>query len=151
MIFFKKNKGFTIIELIVVIAVISVLASIVMVNVGKYKNNSRDGAIKTEMSQIRQAAVIYFDVYGDYSDFCDSPDAIRIFDKVSDFASATEWGCNNGEPHEKVCCRDSDNTKWGACARLVIDPDKAWCVDSSGGSRQISINECDNALDVCPQ
>lgn len=147
----KNKKGFTIIELIVVIAVISVLASIILINVTGYINKSKEHAVKTEMSQVRQSAAIYFDAHGNYSNFCDSTNAGILFDSVSKFASITDWGCNNGTPHEKVCCRDKDITKWGACARLVIDETKAWCVDSTGNSRQISISDCNNAIDVCPQ
>ena len=38
----NKQKGFTIIELIVVIAIIAVLAAIVMVNVTKYIAQGKD-------------------------------------------------------------------------------------------------------------
>ena len=48
----KKQKGFTIIELIVVIAIIAILASIVLVNVTQYINKAKDAAIKSDMSNI---------------------------------------------------------------------------------------------------
>ena len=40
----NKQKGFTIIELIVVIAIIAILAAIVMVNVTQYINKGKDAA-----------------------------------------------------------------------------------------------------------
>ncbi|MCX6721887.1 MAG: prepilin-type N-terminal cleavage/methylation domain-containing protein, partial [Candidatus Staskawiczbacteria bacterium] len=46
----NKQKGFTIIELIVVIAIIAVLAGIVLVNVTSYINKSRNAAVKGNLS-----------------------------------------------------------------------------------------------------
>ena len=43
------SKGFTIIELIVVIAIIAVLAGIVLVNVTQYINKSKDASIEADM------------------------------------------------------------------------------------------------------
>lgn len=49
-----KIKGFTIIELIVVIAIIAILASVVMVNVTQYINKSKDASIKANMDSIKK-------------------------------------------------------------------------------------------------
>lgn len=48
----NKSKGFTIIELIVVIAIIAVLASIVLVNVTQYIDKAKDAAIKSDIASI---------------------------------------------------------------------------------------------------
>ncbi|MCX6720930.1 MAG: prepilin-type N-terminal cleavage/methylation domain-containing protein [Candidatus Staskawiczbacteria bacterium] len=48
----KKSKGFTIIELIVVIAIIAILASIVLVNVTTYINKAKAAAVKSDISSI---------------------------------------------------------------------------------------------------
>lgn len=58
--FKNKNKGFTIIELIVVIAIIGVLAGIVAVNVSQYLKNARDARRKADISQIRAALEMYY-------------------------------------------------------------------------------------------
>jgi len=55
----QKREGFTIIELIVVIAIIAVLAAIVLVNVTQYINKSKDAAIKGEMDQLRKCAATW--------------------------------------------------------------------------------------------
>ena len=48
----NKSKGFTIIELIVVIAIIAILAAIVLVNVTVYINKAKDAAIKSDIANI---------------------------------------------------------------------------------------------------
>jgi prepilin-type N-terminal cleavage/methylation domain-containing protein len=57
----NKQKGFTIIELIVVIAIIAILASIVLVNVTQYINKSRDAAAKGNMATMMTNAAAYLD------------------------------------------------------------------------------------------
>ena len=47
-----SSRGFTIIELIVVIAIIAVLAGIVMINVAGYITKSKDAAIRSDLSNI---------------------------------------------------------------------------------------------------
>jgi prepilin-type N-terminal cleavage/methylation domain-containing protein len=65
----QKTKGFTIIELIVVIAIIAVLASIVLVNVTSYINKSRDSSIKANLATILVNATDYFYKNSNYTSF----------------------------------------------------------------------------------
>jgi len=62
----KFKIGFTIIELIVVIAIISVLASIVLVNVNGYIAKARDARRKVDLSSINKAFIIYYVKMGNY-------------------------------------------------------------------------------------
>ncbi|MCX6721886.1 MAG: prepilin-type N-terminal cleavage/methylation domain-containing protein [Candidatus Staskawiczbacteria bacterium] len=55
------QKGFTIIELIVVIAIIAVLSGIVLVNVTTYINRSKNAAIKANMAGMITRAAAYFE------------------------------------------------------------------------------------------
>ncbi len=55
-----KNKGFTLIELLVVIAIIGVLSSIVFASLNNSRIRANDAKIKTQLSNIRTAAEIYF-------------------------------------------------------------------------------------------
>ena len=57
----NKSKGFTIIELLVVVAIIAVLAAIVLVNVTGYINQGKNAAIKGNLATVlTNAAVFYY-------------------------------------------------------------------------------------------
>ena len=62
----NKNKGFTIIELLVVISIISFLASIVLVNVNMYMAKARDAKRMSDMRQIMIALEMYRSQNGVY-------------------------------------------------------------------------------------
>jgi prepilin-type N-terminal cleavage/methylation domain-containing protein len=57
----NTKKGFTIIELIVVIAIIAVLAAIVLVNVTSYINKGKDAAAKGNLTTAITNAAVFYD------------------------------------------------------------------------------------------
>ena len=71
----KTNKGFTIIELIVVIAIIAVLSAIVLTNVNGYQAKARDARRKADFHNLQTALELYRADHGDYPNtFCASDD-----------------------------------------------------------------------------
>jgi len=61
----KANKnGFTIIELIVVIAIIAVLSTIISYNINQYLEKAKIVTAKAEVAQIVKAMVLYRSKYG---------------------------------------------------------------------------------------
>jgi len=124
----NKQKGFTIIELIVVIAIIAVLASIVLVNVTQYINKGKDSAIKGNLATLSTNAAVYYDDTakgnGDYTGFtadtatgCASPIATAI---------TTAGGT--------LVCAETTTTgaAWCGCSQEKVDTAKYYCVDSTG-------------------
>jgi len=69
----KRTKGFTIIELIVVIAIIAVLAGIITVAVTKYIALSKLTRANAEVSSIGEALAMFYAEYGDYPGPCYEP------------------------------------------------------------------------------
>jgi len=55
----SQSKGFTIIELIVVIAIIAVLSGIVVSNVNKYQAKARDTRRIADLNQLEKALLLY--------------------------------------------------------------------------------------------
>lgn len=57
----KTHKAFTLVELLVVMAIIGVMASIVIVNLSKSTRLSRDTKRKTDIAELRKGLKLYFD------------------------------------------------------------------------------------------
>jgi prepilin-type N-terminal cleavage/methylation domain-containing protein len=62
----KANKGFTLIELIVVIAIIGILSSVVLASISTARERARDGARKAMIKQVMNALELYAVDYGNY-------------------------------------------------------------------------------------
>lgn len=124
----KNQKGFTIIELIVVIAIIAVLAGIVLVNVTKYIAKSRDAAIKEAMAQYAKYAAVYYEKNnGSFAGLSDDPTAQNINGyAVSNVKRGTQ---GNRAPFD-------DATRWCIINQLNAEI-AAWCVDYKGNAKNI--------------
>ncbi|MEK7636643.1 MAG: prepilin-type N-terminal cleavage/methylation domain-containing protein [Patescibacteria group bacterium] len=59
---FKKSGGFTLVELLVVIAVIGLLSSVVLASLTASRRKSRDARRVSDMRQVQIAFEFYFDV-----------------------------------------------------------------------------------------
>ena len=65
----KSNRGFTLIELLVVIAIVGTLAAIVMTALDQSRAKGRDGARKSQLTEICKRLFIskskeYYSVFG---------------------------------------------------------------------------------------
>lgn len=123
----KKDKlltGFTIIELIVVVAIIAVLAAIVLVNITSYINKGKNAAIKGNLSSIMTNAIVYFDNNGNYTSFCTSPNA-----------TLPNIAANNASNGTAVC-NVSSNDYWCDCSPMKVTTEEpansTFCVDFTG-------------------
>lgn len=64
-IFRKKENGFTLLELLVVISIIGLISTAAMVIINTARENSRDGKRKADLVQIHKALQLYADDNGD--------------------------------------------------------------------------------------
>lgn len=67
---FLNKRGFTLVELLVVISIIGLLSSFAMVSLTSARMKARDALRKGDMAQLRTALVLYFDDNGRYP-ICD--------------------------------------------------------------------------------
>lgn len=68
----KKNKGFTLIELMVTISIVAVLMAVAIVYYGNTQKQARDNKRKADLEQVRSALEMYRSQEGEYpttSDF----------------------------------------------------------------------------------
>jgi prepilin-type N-terminal cleavage/methylation domain-containing protein len=124
----NTSKGFTIIELLVVVAIIAVLAAIVLVNVTGYINQGKNAAIKGNLSTVLTNGAVYYDANSNYGSsgtgFCGTANF------TSPSAAITAAGGT------AVCDVNDAYTAWCACSTLkVTSADIAgstFCTDHTG-------------------
>lgn len=66
MVMLRRKSGFTIIEVIVVIAIIGILTTIGIIAFNKYRTDARDSQRKAQITVISQALEKYFNANGEY-------------------------------------------------------------------------------------
>ena len=72
----KKNSGFTLIEMLVVVAVIGILSSVLLTSLGPAKSKAKDARIIQEIDQARTIAETIYD--GGYSGLPTSENQIVV-------------------------------------------------------------------------
>lgn len=66
--FFKKSlrKGFTLVELLVVVSLVGILATLVLANLNSARQRGRDAQRKSDLKNIATALRLYYNDYGTY-------------------------------------------------------------------------------------
>lgn len=117
------RKGFTIIELLVVVAIIAVLTSVVVIVIDVYRARSSNTSIQATLGQIRSESLLYRENNtGLFDDLCTAGEPYRI---SAMFAEAHLQAGATGK------CHDGD-LSWVMAIPLRAGGDGyAWCVDST--------------------
>lgn len=130
------NAGFTLIELIIVIAIIGILAAIALAALGVARDRGRDAAIQSDLNTIRTQAAIYYKNsgagagYGAPDTFCSS--TINMFGDPNIKRAAQAADKVNGPSGAIACNVSAGGSAYVVSAQLVTDPSTYWCVDSRG-------------------
>ena len=138
----SQSKGFTIIELIVVIAIIAVLAAIVLFNVTIYISKSKNAAIKGNMATLMTNSTLWNANKSTYSGF--------TTDNIT--------GCGPSSPIQAQITKNGGGTivsaenanAWCACVVLNNTPEDPYaggrpsffCVDSTGKKSENNNHTC---------
>jgi len=125
----NPSRGFTLTELLVVITVIGILASIVLVSISGAQSRARDSRIKTSMSQVRSFALLEAqEADGYYTDVCPKIMASEIFSDV----------INMGGTVDPDPCKHSPDS---FCLEVTLNNNEKWCVDPE----KVSLGTCDGS------
>ena len=119
----KKTRGFTLIELLVVIAIIGLLSSLAVVSLNSARNKANDAQIKSELTQIRTSAEMFYDDDGTYTGFV-VPDQFTAPSCSGDYAV--------------LVSNDDAGSDYLVSAPLCTDALLSFCVDSSGVARVVT-------------
>lgn len=161
------SRGFTLVELVVVIAIISVLSGIILFSVTQYINTGKDSNISGNLAVLVPAGEAYYNLEntqnGDgYNGYCD-PTATTgsvLKNAISQMPVNLSGSCysafNTSTANPAgVCCTVSSSAQnyqsWAACAKEFAKVNTAYCVDSRGIKKEIPSNLCVIGLHQCPE
>lgn len=141
----KRKKGFTLVEILVVISIIAVLISIALVSYTTVNKQSRDARRKSDLEQLRSALEIYKSDNGSYPGV-DS----GSFGQASDLSTYIVPGYIAAVPSDPK----SSQNYWYTATSLVSGKNYGYCVcallevvPQVAGSCSISLpNSCNYVL-----
>lgn len=111
----KNNKGFTLIEMLVVIAIIGLLSSVVLVALGPSRAKAKDARIISDLNQTRVLIETSY-AAGKYNTAFAAPS-----DLTTDITS------NGGTLIANV-----SDSAYAVASKLASDATKYYCIDSAG-------------------
>jgi type II secretory pathway pseudopilin PulG len=127
----RSNLGFTLIGLLVVIAIIGALSSVVLAALNSSRDKSANAAIKQNLANARAQAEIHYEVNnGSYNpNVC-----ANTTTGINKFWTAVD--SINGS-NAVICDRNPGGTQWVIQAELKTDEGgyHYWCVDNTGVSK----------------
>lgn len=144
--FSKENgAGFTLVEIMVVVAITVLIATIILVSMGESRKEARDAAIKTSLGEIRKASEFLYDLNSSYIGVCDpnppgddSLSGSGDFDRIEVYIEA-QGGA--------VFCRES-LTAYATIS--ILNRGGCWCVDSLGAAREIALSGSETCQSKLP-
>ena len=149
------NRGFTLIELIVVIAIIAALSGIILFSVTQYINKGKDSNISGNLVVLIPAGEVFYNVGNTYDGFCDPGQNSVIKNALSQMPPRQDGSCSSTTDNpDGVCCTSSADA-WAACAKEFTNCSStscsAYCVDSRGVKKEIDSGLCAAGLTQCPE
>jgi prepilin-type N-terminal cleavage/methylation domain-containing protein len=140
-----KRKGFTLIELMVVIVIIITLTSFVVIAVDIARKRTRDTIIISSLEQIQALAETTYNPNPDKKDgykelYNMREGADHHLKEISDKIETMGKSMNLFFPHDSTNKRN-DYSEYCAYVRLFMNENEIFCVDSTGKGRKVDISE----------
>lgn len=145
-----KQQGVTLTELLTVIVIIGILASVVLVSLDLARKRARDSTVQRQMSELRNVAEATFDWQDGYTRLDDmQSDADSELMKIKGYI--LDVGLEEYTDDELFDIKFStDKNNYCAWARLVSNSEELFCVDSAGRAERglITDYECASGSEV---
>lgn len=154
----SSRKAFSLIELMMVIAIISVLSAVVLTSLSSARERSANASIKSNLSSVRGMIALYYDTYGNYgtgpTNYCNMGGMFNSTTPYNINGAINEALKSSGSNTGGAYCRSNITfNQWAIAIPLKpltgnIQTQKAWCIDSRGISKEIIFNSFSSSQ--CP-
>ncbi len=158
--YIQKNAGFTLLELLVVLAIIGILAAITISYVTQSRDKGGDAGVKSNILNARPQAEFYFNgsatSTNSYVGVCNDGKngvykQVRAAARASGVTPQTTYVNTTASGGDTEVCH-SDSTRYVVWVPLVGSTDTSisgWCIDSTNASRIVTTGLAANAY-ACP-
>lgn len=120
----KYNRGFTLIELMVVVAIVSIVLAIVFASLGSARDKGQDASIQSEMKSLQNQIEVTF-AGGNYDGLFTNNTWASDNTKIQVFLTSID-------KQTTVHTAGSSVSAWAAQVQLRQEANKYFCVDTSG-------------------
>lgn len=145
----KAHSGFTLIEILIVVAIIGILSTIVIVSLREATDRTKNAKIIANITQVRKVAEeLYVQEADGYTSLCNgtggvnssNPDLAMVETDLQNYLGASS----------SMTCYAS-NYHYCLSTRLVDDSTRWFCIDSKATDLDITqtANPCDSG-EACP-
>lgn len=137
----KKNYGFTLIEVLVVIAIIGILSTVVLSASSSARVKAYDVSIKSNLDSVRTSAEFFRDIHGHYGSIVPISDCVSgelfVYEPIAQAIKSAEQSSSSVSA---TCLADDlsgqslHSSSWAVSLPLASNQFASWCVDSNGYS-----------------
>jgi len=151
--FKQRLPGFTLVELLIVIAILGVLASLILANMSGARERARDAQRKSDLRQLQTALRMYFTDFGQNPESTSGYEIRHTDDTVYDWGE--EFGIGGNTYMSKLPIDPLDESSSGVYSYNYVldstDTDRycAWAIleNESDGQIKTTQDRCDS---ICP-
>lgn len=142
----SSRNAFTLIELMMVIAIISVLSAVVLTSLNSARERSANAGIKSNLNSVRGMIALYYDTYGNYgtgaTNYCYQGGMFNSTTPYNINGAINEALKSSGHTGGAYCRSNLTFNQWAIAIPLKpltgnTTTQKAWCIDSRGISKEI--------------